>query len=93
MRLAYRFFPGTCQSPPISNAERSRCYRDRKRDKINLITIEVDEQVLKGLVWLGLVAGEDARNRDCVEDGILMLMQAVSEDGVEIRAEWIERTF
>ena len=77
----------------MSTAERSRAYRERKRDNIHLVTIEVDEPVLQGLVALGLVAADDRRDRDCIEAGIDIFMQAVSEDGVEIRDEWIAQFF
>ena len=47
--------------------------------------------MLKGLVALGPVAADDRRDRDCIEAGITVLMQAVSEDGIDIREEWIEQ--
>ena len=83
----------TSQSLPISPAERSRHCRQRKRDNVHLVTVEVDEPALKGLVALGFVAEADSRDRDVIEDGVFMFMQAVAEGGIDVREEWIERTF
>ena len=81
------------QPLPASAAERSRRYRERRRDNTPLISIEIDAPILKGLVSLGFIAADDSRDRDCIEDGLIMLMQAVSEGGVTISEEWIERTY
>ena len=83
----------TDQPLPTSAAERSRRYRERRRAGVHLINFEIDAPTLKGLIALGFVAADDSRNRDCIEDGISMLMQAVSEGGVTISEEWIERTY
>ena len=81
----------TLQPTPMSPAERSRRYRERKRDNIHLINFEIDEPVLQGLIALGFVAADDSRDHGCIEDGIWVLMQAVAEGGIDIRDEWIEQ--
>ena len=81
------------QPIPTLAAERSRRYRERKRDNTPLISIEIDKPALQGLIGLGFVAADDSRDSDCIKDGVFMLMQAVAEDCVTISDEWIERTY
>ena len=83
----------TDQPLPISAAERSRRYRERQRNNTHLITIEVDAPLLEGLISLGFVHADDSGERDCIEDAVFMLMEAVADDGIEIRDEWIESAF
>ena len=81
------------QPIPTSAAERSRAYRERKRDNVHLITIEVDAPLLQGLNSLGFVHIDESQDHDIIQDGVFMLMQAVAEGGVSISDNWIERTF
>ena len=79
------------QPAPLSPAERSRRYRERKRDNVYLVTIEVDEALLDGLVSYNFVLKEERQDREGIEDGLAILMKAVTDRGIGLRAEWIEQ--
>ena len=81
----------TDQSSPMSTAERSRLYRERKRSNVHLITIEVDEALLNGLVSYGFVRETDSEDRDEIEDGLAILMYAVAEGAIDFSAEWLSQ--
>ena len=79
----------TEQSSPSSSAARSLRYRARKRDNVHLITVTVDEALLNGLVSYGFVHEADSEDRDCIENGLELLMCAVAEGGIDVSEEWI----
>ena len=79
----------TDQTSPQSPAERSRRYRERQRDVVRVLQIEIDKALLDGLVSYGFIAEESAKDRECIEDGVAILMKAVADKGISFRAEWI----
>ena len=81
--------PGGPTKRPLSAAERSRCYRDRKREGVELYQVGVSPAVKRGFVKLGWMSEEEARDRrrvaEHLEDFIDCLVRG-SLDMEKIRA-------
>ena len=74
---------------PMTPAERSRRYRERRRDGVHLINLEVDEQMVRGLVKLGLIDLAAGKDRDQIEETLTFLVEAIAEDGIQFTDEFM----
>lgn len=84
---------------PSFAALRNRRYRDRQKAGKRCINVELDGPTLEALVSLGFLNSDYAvpENSHALVDDIKyaveLLLTAVTDNGIEVSDEWIEKVF
>ena len=72
-----------------SSASRSRRYRQRRREGVFVVPVEVGAPALNGLVRYGLIDADNV-TRDEISFALEILLDAVSKGAIDLDENWID---
>ena len=77
------------QTATSSSVERSRRYRQRKREGAILVPVETSAGAIDGLVRHGLLDQTDIGDRDKIGNAIALILEGLSKNAVSFEPSWV----